>query len=338
MDLTRWLRWETGLTALAVAMFIVMARLSPDFATTFTLQSLALNAAVIGFLAIGVAPVIMGGDIDISIAAMTALCGVISAVLWTHGVNIWVASVVGLMVGAVLGLVNGLSVVLLDLPPLAVTLGTMGAYTGVGFLILGGSAISNFPASLVNLGSGFIGVTPIPISSVVLIGVTALLAILMHRTTFGRTVFAVGSNRQASRFSGLAVVRTRIMAFVICGVLAAVASIFYLGYFNTAQAGSASEDLLPAITVVLLGGVSAYGGTGTILGVFVALVVVSVLESGLGVMGLSGQELSIAVGILLIVAVASSVGGRWLRGREGSGPELAPPPAGPGPAESSPQR
>ncbi len=318
---TRFLRWELGLLVLAGVLFVVMSTLSSAFLNSFTLQSLALNATVIGFLALGEAAVIMTADIDISVASMAALCGVVIAELWLHGFNIWLACGVGVVLGAGLGLINGLAVVLMDLPALAVTLGTMGAYTGVAYLILGGSAVTNFPPSLVGLGSNTLGSTPLPISTAVLLVLAAMMAFVIHRSNFGRSVLAVGANRQAARFSGLAVVRTRVMAFVLSGAFAAVAAIFYLGYFNSIDAGSATSDLLPTVTVVLLGGVSAYGGSGTIPGVVIALAVIGIVQSGLGVLGLSGEEEQIAVGIVLVLTVASSTLVRWLRARSASRPE-----------------
>ena len=317
------LRWEVGLTVLGLTLFAYMSLASSDFVTSFTLQSLALNATVIGFLALGVAPVIVSGDIDISIAAMLGLCTIVMAEVWQAGVNIWVAALVAVVLGCVLGLANGIFVVLLELPSLAITLGSMGAYTGIAFLILGGSAITSFPSSLITLGSGLAG-NAVPWSTLVLLAVAAVLAFLLHRTTFGRAVFAIGSNKQASRFSGLAVVRTKLLVFVISGCMSGVAAIFYAGYFNTAQGGLGAEDLLPAITVVILGGVSAYGGTGTIPGVVLALFVLGVLQTGLGVLGFSGQEQTIAVGLTLILALAVSAAARAVRARLAASAARAP--------------
>ncbi len=317
------LRWEVGLTVLGLTLFAYMSLASSDFVTSFTLQSLALNATVIGFLALGVAPVIVSGDIDISIAAMLGLCTIVMAEVWQAGVNIWVAALVAVVLGCVLGLANGIFVVLLELPSLAITLGSMGAYTGIAFLILGGSAITSFPSSLITLGSGLAG-NAVPWSTLVLLAVAAVLAFLLHRTTFGRAVFAIGSNKQASRFSGLAVVRTKLLVFVISGFMSGVAAIFYAGYFNTAQGGLGAEDLLPAITVVILGGVSAYGGTGTIPGVVLALFVLGVLQTGLGVLGFSGQEQTIAVGLTLILALAVSAAARAVRARLAASSARAP--------------
>ena len=305
--LRRVMRWEVGLCLLIVIVMAGSSAASSNFLTPFNLETMALNATVLGFLALGVAPVIMTGDIDLSIASTLALCGVVMAVLWQHGMNIWAAAGLAIVLGGILGLVNGFVVVMFELPSLAVTLGSMSTYTGIAFLILQGNAIINFPTSLVQLGSGGLFSSDFPIASAILLICAAILAFVIHWTAFGKSVFAIGGNRQAARFSGVPVARTRILVFVIAGVFAALAAIFYLGNFDTAQANMAADQLLPAITAVILGGVSAYGGAGTIPGVVLALILLQVLESGLGVAGLSGQEQTISVGLLLIIAISGGV-------------------------------
>ncbi len=311
----RFMRWEVGLCLLIVIVIAGSSAASSDFLSPFNLETMALNATVLGFLALGVAPVIVTGDIDLSIASILALCGVVMAVLWQHGTNIWMAAGVAIILGGLLGLVNGLVVVTLELPSLAVTLGSMSVYTGIAFLILQGTAIINFPASLVQLGSGGLFGSDFPIATAVLLICAAILAFIIHLTGFGKAVFAIGGNRQAARFSGVPVARTRMLVFVIAGIFSALAAIFYLGNFDTAQANMAADQLLPAITAVILGGVSAYGGTGTIPGVVLALILLQVLETGLGVAGLSGQEQTISVGILLIIAISGGAAINTVRNR-----------------------
>lgn len=317
--LRRSMRWEAGLCLLIILVTAGSALLSSDFLTPFNLQTMALSATVLGFLALGVAPVIMAGDIDISIASTLALCGVVLAVSWQNGMNIWAASVIAIALGVVLGFINGLLIVLLELPSLAITLGTLGAYSGIAFLILQGKAVTNFPDALVNLGQGGLFGSLFPIASAAVLLAGVLLTFVIHGTTFGKAVFAIGGNRQAARYSGIAVTRIRIFLFAISGGVAGLASIFYLGNFNTARADMASDQVLPAVTVAILGGVSAYGGKGTIPGVVLALILLSVLEAGLGVLGWSGQEQTISVGILLIFAIGSGhvirSAHRWTRWR-----------------------
>jgi len=321
----RVMRWEVGLLLLIGVVALSGVLLSPDFLTVFNLQTIALNATVLGFLALGVAPVIMAGDIDISITSILALCGVVMAVLWQNGMDIWLAAGIAIVLGAVLGLANGLLVVTLELPSLAITLGTQGAYTGIAFLILQGKSVANFPHDLVTLGSSGVVNSAVPIASVVLLLFAAALAFLLHGTTFGKAVFAIGGNRQAARFSGIAVTRTRILLFVIAGVFSALAAIMYLGYYNSIQANSALDVVLPAITVAILGGVSAYGGTGTIFGVVLALILLGLLEGVMGVVGLSGQGQSIGIGILLILAIAAGAAIRSTMVRIATRTQVGPP-------------
>lgn len=293
---------EMGLLAL-VAIVLIGEVVMGESLNTYNLQTIALNNTVLLLLALGVAPVIIAGDIDISIVAMLALTGVVMAQLWTGGLNIWLAASVAVILGAFLGLINGILVVLLDLPSLAVTLGTMGAFTGVAFLILQGRAIINFPSGLLFVGSGIIQSIHVPVATVVVLLLFAILGFIVHGTSYGKSLFAVGGGRQAALYSGVAVVRTRLIAFVLAGTLSAIAAVFYLGNYDTAQATIASDELLPAITVVILGGVSAYGGIGTIPGVGLAAILLVFLENILGFLGISGQGQTIAVGVLLIVAV-----------------------------------
>jgi rhamnose transport system permease protein len=217
--------------------------------------------------------------------------------------NTWLAVAIGLLIALACGLINGLLVVMFNLPALAVTLGTMGAYTGASFLILKGLAITTFPSVIVTLGSGNFMGTQIPIVVIVLIVIGIIMSYVLHGTVFGRSVFAIGGNRKAALFSGIAVNRVRILTFVISGLLAGVAGLLFLGNYQTAQAGMGASELLPAITAVILGGVSAYGGTGTVPGVVLAAVLLALLQSALGLHGFSGEGQTMAIGVLLIIAI-----------------------------------
>jgi rhamnose transport system permease protein len=298
-------RWDVGLIALALLVVVVGDASDSALLSSYNLQTTALNSTVLVLLAFGLAPVIMAADIDLSVVGTLSLAGVFMAKLWSSGLNIWLAAFLALLVSLLCGLVNGLIVVLLDLPALAVTLGTLGAYTGVSFLVLKGAAVINFPSALVTLGSGNIRGTPLPIALVVVVGLGLVLTYVVHGTKFGKSIFAIGGNRRAALFSGIAVNQARIAAFVISGLFAGIAAVFYLGNYDTAQAGMASDQLLPAVTAVILGGVSAYGGTGTVPGVFVAAALLALLQSALGLHGLSGEGQTIAVGLLLVIAIGA---------------------------------
>jgi rhamnose transport system permease protein len=179
----------------------------------------------------------------------------------------------------------------------------MGAYTGASFLILKGLAITTFPSVVTTLGSSNFLNTQVPIVVVVLIVIGIIMSYILHGTVFGRSVFAIGGNRKAALFSGIPVNRVRIMTFVISGVLAGFAGLLFLGNYQTAQAGMGASELLPAITAVILGGVSAYGGTGSVPGVILAAVLLALLQSALGLHGFSGEGQTMAIGFLLIIAI-----------------------------------
>jgi rhamnose transport system permease protein len=328
------LSWEAGLVVLTVLVIIVGQSADHDLISSFNLQTTALNNVVLLCLALGVAPVIMTGDIDLSIVGTLALSGVVMGDLMSHGVEVWLAIAIGMVLSLLCGLINGLLVVLFDLPALAVTLGTMGAYTGISFLILGGLAITTFPNVVVSLGSSNLTGTQIPFSAVVVVAIALVMAYLVHFTTWGKSLFAVGGSRKAALFSGIAVNRVRILTFVISGFLAGFAGLLFLGNYETAQAGMGSSELLPAITAVILGGVSAYGGTGTIPGVVLAAVLLALLQSALGLHGFSGEGQTMAIGFLLIIAIGLPPLVRsvreWWRRRQGGLVAIASASAGEG--------
>jgi rhamnose transport system permease protein len=295
--------WEAGLVVLIAIVLIVGQAADHDLISSFNLQTTALNSVVLLCLAFGLAPVIMTSDIDLSVVGTLALVGVVMGYCFAHGVNTWLAIFLGLVLGTICGLINGLLVVLLDLPALAVTLGTMGVFTGASFLILGGLAITTFPNVVISLGSSNVTGTQIPVPVVALVIIGIIMTYLMHGTTFGKSVFAVGGSRRAALFSGIPVNRVRILTFVISGFLAGFAGLLFLGNYETAQAGMGASELLPAVTAVILGGVSAYGGTGTIPGVALAAILLGLLQSALGLHGFSGEGQTIAIGVLLIIAI-----------------------------------
>ena len=208
-------RWESGLVLLILLVMILGQWADGDLLSSFNLETTALNSVVLLCLALGLAPVIMTSDIDLSVVGTLALVGVVIGDLTSHGTNTWLAIAAGLIISLACGLVNGLLVVLFDLPALAVTLGTMGAYTGVSFLILKGLAISTFPSVIVSMGSSNLTGTQIPFAVVLLIVFAAILSFILHGTEFGKSVFAIGGNRKAALFSGIDVNRVRITTFVI---------------------------------------------------------------------------------------------------------------------------
>ena len=297
------LRWEALLVVLIFAAGVWSTTLSPFFLHRANLLDLTTPYAYLGIMAFGLTFVVVAGEIDISVASTMTVSAVSFAQLWHAGVNVWLASLVGLLIAAGLGLVNGVLIAILNLPSLAVTLGTLAAYRGLAYVILGGNARSGFPTSFTNIGGGYIH-NELPYALLVLIGTAIVLGVVLHATRFGRYLYTIGANREASRFSGVPDTRVRVSIFVLSGLTAGVAGIVYLGYFGSVQADAASgSELITVVTAVVLGGVDIFGGAGTMVGVFLALILVAELRNGMQLANVGGAAQDIVVGGLLLGAI-----------------------------------
>jgi rhamnose transport system permease protein len=318
-------RWEALLVVLIVGGGVWSWTLSSFFLRRANLLDLATPYIFIGLLAFGLAFVVIAGEIDISVASTMTVSAVCCAQIWAAGANVWVAALAALGVATVLGLGNGVLVGLLDLPSLAVTLGTLAAFRGLAYVILGGGSVSGLPTEFTNIGGGYLE-NELPVALLVLLGFAVALAFLLHGTRFGRYVYAIGSNREAARFSGIPVARVRVTIFALSGLMAGFAAIVYLGFFGSVQADAASgSELIDVVTAVVLGGIDIFGGSGSMLGVLLALILIAVLRNGMQLANLGGATQDIIVGGLLLGAILAgnlvrAVQGRGLPFRRAGGP------------------
>lgn len=295
-------RWETLLVAGIVGVGIWSASLSPFFFTRINLLDLATPYVFIGLMAFGLTFVVVAGEIDISVASILAVSVVSFAQLFDHGANVWLAALGGLVVATLLGLVNGALVGVLNLPSLAVTLGTLAAFQGLAFVILSGEGVTSFPQAYLNVGGGYIN-NEVPRALVLLLAAAIVLGVVLHATRFGRYLFAIGSNREAARLSGVPASRVRVTVFMLSGFMAGVAGVAYVGFFGSARADAAQGSLLDVVTAVVLGGVDIFGGAGSMVGVLLALILVAVLRNGMQLANLSGDTQNIVIGVLLLAAI-----------------------------------
>jgi rhamnose transport system permease protein len=225
------------------------------------------------------------------------------AEIWNSGVNVWLAALAALAIGTLLGSINGVLVGVFNLPSLAITLGTLAAYRGLAYVILGGEARSNFPSEFTQIGGGYIH-NELPKALLVLVGAAVVLGVLLHATRFGRYVYVIGSNREAARFSGIPVARVRVTVFALAGLMAGCAAIVYLGFFGSVQADAAGgSELIDVVTAVVLGGVNIFGGSGSIPGVLLATILVAELRNGMQLDNLSGATQDMVIGGLLLGAI-----------------------------------
>lgn len=308
-------RWETLLVGLILLVGWWSTTLSPFFLTRINLLDLTTPYIFIGLLALGLTFVVIAGEIDISVASTMAVSAVSFAEIWQGGTNVWLAALAALAVATLLGLVNGVLVGVFNLPSLAVTLGTLAAYRGLAYVILEGEARSGFPTGFTDIGGGYIN-NELPKALLVLFGSAVVLGLLLHVTRFGRYVYAIGSNREAARFSGIPVARVRVAVFALSGFMAGCAGIVYLGYFGSVQADAASgSELIDVVTAVVLGGVNIFGGSGSIPGVILALILVAELRNGMQLDNLSGATQDMVIGGLLVGAILAGNIARAAQGR-----------------------
>ena len=298
-------RWETLLVVAIIGVGIWSATLSPFFLKSANLLDLVTPYVFIGLLAFGLTFVVITGEIDISVVSTLAASIVCFAQIFGAGVNIWLAALAALGIAAALGLANGLLVGVLNLPSLAVTLGTLAAYSGLAFIVLSGEGVASFPSSFTKFGGGYLANNELPVALLVLLGFAVALGVLLHATRFGRYLFAIGSNREAAGLSGIPVMRVRVTVFVLSGLMAGIAGLVYVGYFGSARADAAQGSLLDVVTAVVLGGVGIFGGTGSMPGVLLALILVAEVRNGMQLANLSGQLQNIVIGVLLLAAIVA---------------------------------
>lgn len=279
--LARLLRWETLLVLLLVGVVLLNVRLSPYFWDANNILDDTSTFVEIGIIALPLTLIIVAGQIDLSVASTAALGAVIFATLNHAGLNVWAACVVALLVGTVAGLVNGLIVTVVKLPSLVVTLGTYALYRGLANGILGSGEISQFPPAFAGIDQRYLLGTHVPAPLVIFAVLALAVGFLLHSTVFGRYVFAIGNNEQASRFSGVAVDRVVVILFALSGLFSVLAGLVLTSRVQTARSDTATGFELVAITVAVLGGANIFGGEGSVPGTVLALFVIGLLQNGL---------------------------------------------------------
>lgn len=296
-------RWELVLLALLGATILYGNSVSPAFLQSDSLFYIGLNVGEVAIMALPLTLIVVTGEIDLSVAATLGLTGVFMGELFQHGWSIWAAMAAALALGAVCGALNGFLVTRLGLPSLAVTIGTLTLYRGIAQVMLPTDTISGFPQSLANIGVIPIRGTQIPWSLAFFVVLAAVFAVVLHRTPLGRAVFAIGAGPEAAFFAGIRVKRIKFWLFVLSGVLSGFAGILWSLRFASVRYDSGVGLELFVVTIVLLGGVSIFGGRGTIVGVFLAVAVLGCLQTALTLAVVSAQNQNIVIGSLLIASV-----------------------------------
>jgi rhamnose transport system permease protein len=297
------LRWETMLVMVLVVEFIVFSAISPYFLSVDTLSDATFNFTERAIVALPLALLIIAGEIDISVAAIIALASVAMGLASASGVGTPVIAAIGLATGLLAGCINGALVTLGRVPSIVATIGTMTLFRGAAYAVLGDRVLKEYPESFAVLGQGYLA-GPVSIELALFVLFALSFGVFLHRTRWGRTVFAIGANPVASRFAGVSVNRYRFALFALTGLFSGLAAVLLTSRLGSTRPSIAQGWELEIISMVILGGVSVWGGKGSIVGVVLAALVFGLVTFGLGLMNIPGIVMSIFIGTLLILVVA----------------------------------
>lgn len=299
--------WETSLLVLVVLVTVMASINTPYFATGSNFSITAGGAIGLALMVIPMALLMIAGEIDLSIASVFGLTGVVFGLCIEGGISLPLSIVIGLVLGAAAGFINGWLTVAFGLPSLVVTVGTLGLYRGIAYILLESRSISALPVEFTTFSQSNIYGTYIPYTFVLFVLMAVIAAVVLHRGAFGRRTFAVGSSAVVSRFSGIPVRRIKITLFCLSGTIAALAGMLYAGYVSSARANNGTGLELSVIAIVLIGGVSMFGGKGSFAGVMLSLVLVTVLTSWMNLGFLPTNVQNTVIGVLMIAAVVVPV-------------------------------
>lgn len=305
------LRWESMLALVLVLELSFFAVVSPYFLNVWTLSDATFNFTERAVIALPLALLIIAGEIDISVAAIIALASVAMGLAAAHGLAAPGLVCVGLGTGLLAGALNGALVTLGRVPAIVATIGTMSLFRGCAYAILGDRVLKEYPAAFAAFGQGY-AFGPVSIELCVFAALAIALAALLHYTRWGRCIYAIGANAVAARWSGVPVNRYRFALFCLTGLCSGLASVLLTSRLGSTRPSIAQGWELEIISMAILGGVSVWGGRGTIAGVVLAAIVLGFVSFGLGLLNVPGIVMSIIVGALLITVVAIPVvGERW---------------------------
>ncbi|RYV51169.1 ABC transporter permease [Pengzhenrongella frigida] len=302
--LARILLGRDAIMIYLVLAFILYASLTiPRFATPVTVGFLLLDVVPVLLIAMPMTLVIITGEIDLSVASIAGLTSALMGVLWADGLDIALVLIIGLLAGMLAGAFNGFLVAVVGLPSLAVTIGTLALFRGLALVVIGDNAVANFPPGLTTFFTSKLGATGIPTVMIGVVVVALFFGVLLHFTPFGRGLYALGFSKEAARFVGIKVARSKFWLYVGTGTISALAGIFWTLRYSSARSDNASGLELTVIAAVLLGGVSIFGGKGSIPGVLAGVMLIGTINFSLRLTRVSDVILIIVTGTLLIVSV-----------------------------------
>ncbi|WP_375230165.1 ABC transporter permease [Roseobacter sp. S98] len=295
--------WESLLICVAVAIFVANSFASPYFLNAWNLSDATFNFTEKAMIAFAMALLIIAGEIDLSVASIIALASTAMGAAVQFGVDTPGLVLIGLAVGILCGAFNGFLVTVMGLPSIVVTIGTMSLFRGISYIVLGDQAYRGYPPDFAFFGQGYV-FWVISFEFVLFAVLAAIYAVLLHKTNFGRAVYAVGNNATGALFSGIRVARVKFILFLLTGLMSGIAAVCLTSRLGSTRPSIAFGWELEIVTMVVLGGVSILGGAGSIPGVVIAAFVMGMVTFGLGLLNVPGIVMSIVIGALLISVIA----------------------------------
>lgn len=292
---------QFALIFILVGVFIVFSVLTKSFLTIDNLLNVLRQISMICIVAVGMTMVIILGDIDLSPGSVIAFVGVMSATVYKATTSPALALITAIGIGAVIGFVNGFITAKGKIPAFITTLATMQILRGIAFIYTGGNPVSVFDERFTQFGTGYVG--PIPLPVVIMIVVIIFGVFITRFTRFGRHIYAVGGNSNASQWSGINVDRVKIGVFTIIGTLTGIAGLIMAARLGSGQPSAANGFEMDVIAAVILGGASLSGGRGKISGTVIGVIIIGLLANGLTLMNISTYWQQVVKGVIIVVAV-----------------------------------
>jgi rhamnose transport system permease protein len=310
--------WDSIILVLTVLVLVIASFTVDNFGTSRNFTFMVLDLLPIILIALPMTMIIVTGEIDLSVASTLGLTSSMMGWLWNQGLSIESIIPLCIVIGAICGVVNGFLITGLGLPSLAVTIGTLALYRGLAFVVLGDGAVADFPWNYTGWVTGTIGGGAVPNVLILIVVLALIFGIVQHATPFGRSLYAIGANAQAAHFSGIRVARTKFWLYVASGAVAGLVGVLWTLRYSSARADNGAGLELAVVAAVLLGGVSIFGGKGSLPGVLGGVVLLTALQNALRLEDVSGQALNIVTGSLLVLSVllpnvTSAVRGNWHR-------------------------
>lgn len=295
--------WETLLIIIAIAVFLINSMSSPYFLNAWNLSDATFNFTEKAMIAFAMAMLIVAGEIDLSVAAIVALASTAMGYMMQAGFGTPILVSTGMLVGLACGAFNGILVTRYGLPSIVVTIGTMSLFRGISYIVLGDQAYTGYPADFAFFGQGY--VWWVISFELVLFAIFAIIySVILHKTNFGRVVYAIGNNPVGAQFSGIRVERVKFILFLLTGLMAGIAAICLTSRLGSTRPSIAFGWELEIVTMVVLGGVNILGGSGSIPGVVLAAIIMGMVTFGFGLLNVPGIVMSIFIGLLLIAVIA----------------------------------